>query len=351
MRSLPQSLGGGDLDGDLYNVIMYDGLLPPPYRIETPGSYPRTPLKVLPNGRTCSIEDIADFVVDYIKNDNLGLIAHQSLLIADQSEYMSLDKDCIRLAEMASQAVDFAKSGYPADLTEMPRLKFNQRPDWSAGETARPNEGNYYKSTRALGVLYRLIDLPATHLARLPKVEDDVEGILSDVLNGLNLTNVNDRRHTSDAISAFIRPQLQQHIPLDLDAEMTDGTILPQFRAYATKLQIICANCSLAPRRPLSEEECWAGTIVARSSQPRARQDMQARMRMQCDALVGVTRAHLDGNEDEPFEESLMRGWAAWVVSRSLGDAFGARTYGYIALGSIFESLRQLEQQDERLSW
>lgn len=59
-RSLPQSLGGGDLDGDLYNVIeLYKAPQFTPDEIDTPGSYPPTVLKLLPEGQTCTISDVA----------------------------------------------------------------------------------------------------------------------------------------------------------------------------------------------------------------------------------------------------------------------------------------------------
>lgn len=70
-RSLPQSLGGGDLDGDLYNIILLHDLFPE--RTVEPAAYEPTKLRTLE--RPCTINDVADFVVDYFMNDHLGLIA------------------------------------------------------------------------------------------------------------------------------------------------------------------------------------------------------------------------------------------------------------------------------------
>lgn len=59
-HSLPQSLGGGDLDGDLYNVIELSKAPEfKPESIETPGSYPPPVLKLLPEGQACTISDVA----------------------------------------------------------------------------------------------------------------------------------------------------------------------------------------------------------------------------------------------------------------------------------------------------
>lgn len=72
-RSLPQSLGGGDLDGDLYNVIQCEDLFPE--RTVEPAAYDPTVLKQLPEGQRCTIDHVADFVVDFINNDHLGIIS------------------------------------------------------------------------------------------------------------------------------------------------------------------------------------------------------------------------------------------------------------------------------------
>lgn len=86
-RSLPSCLGGGDLDGDDYNIILdvsalvtpfqigfrschltsilcKPTLLPDPERIVKPGEY-----QGLPNKTTltpCTVADVADFVIDYV---------------------------------------------------------------------------------------------------------------------------------------------------------------------------------------------------------------------------------------------------------------------------------------------
>lgn len=295
------------------------------------------------------MEDIADFVVDYIQSDHIGLISHQSLMIADQcGELMMGHPDCLRLAQMATEAVDFAKSGYPADLTGMPQLHYRQRPDWSAGEMVQNNYGNYYNSTHALGVLFRMIMLPSSWSYQdsyEPEEWNNTENDLVEALENFSLEHINGPALISDEISQLLKPLVEMWTPVTLNADTADA-ILPQFRAFAIELQYIAANCSLVSRRSLSEEECWAGTIAAKSSQPRARQELQARVREQCDRLVASVRALLAFNEQEELEDWLHRTWVAWLVSKSLGNTFGARSYGYIALGSMFEALKDLEERE-----
>lgn len=52
-----------------------------------------------------SIEDIQQFFVKYINNDNLGQIANAHLALADDSEDGAMDKRCLELAELHSVAV------------------------------------------------------------------------------------------------------------------------------------------------------------------------------------------------------------------------------------------------------
>src|ERR1700761_7874293 len=96
---------------------------------------------------------------------NLGFIATQWLIIADQSDNGIRDRDCLKLAQLHSDAVDYQKSGTPVKQREIPRLKFAAKPDWNAPETIDPGE-EYYRSERAIGKLFRDITLPAVRDAK-----------------------------------------------------------------------------------------------------------------------------------------------------------------------------------------
>ena len=93
-RSLPSMLAGGDLDGDEYLLITEERLHPP--NQHDPLAYGAPELVTL--DRDATIEDVADFVVNYINNDILGLIATRQLIMADKSEQLLADVNCIRLA-------------------------------------------------------------------------------------------------------------------------------------------------------------------------------------------------------------------------------------------------------------
>ena len=108
-RDLPSKLSGGDLDGDTYNVI-FDPTLWPTHRY-APADYPR--VAAVDIGRTVEIQDMTNFFLDFMRTDRLGYISNLHLLAADQLHDGVNNAACIKLAEMASTAVDFSKTGVP----------------------------------------------------------------------------------------------------------------------------------------------------------------------------------------------------------------------------------------------
>ena len=108
-RDLPSQLSGGDLDGDLYNIIYDDTLYPK--RLSPPADYhTATPIDI---GRKVEKSHITEFFIQFMENDTLGLIATLHQILADQSPAGTFDPMCIKLAGLHSTAVDFSKTGIP----------------------------------------------------------------------------------------------------------------------------------------------------------------------------------------------------------------------------------------------
>lgn len=81
-------------------------------------------------------------------NDNLGAISTAHMIHADREPDKAFNEKCLQLATLHSMAVDFAKTGAPA---EMPRiLKPREFPDFM-GRVEKP----MYISNGVLGKLYR----------------------------------------------------------------------------------------------------------------------------------------------------------------------------------------------------
>lgn len=101
-----------------------------------------------------------DFVADFLISNILGLIAHTHSVHADQSKEKAFNPGCIQLAQLASKAVDFPKTGIPVNPDQLPRSRRSLKPDWSAKEIDSPSD-QCYQSNCAIGYLHRAITLDA----------------------------------------------------------------------------------------------------------------------------------------------------------------------------------------------
>ncbi|CAK9162356.1 unnamed protein product [Ilex paraguariensis] len=143
-RPHPNECSGGDLDGDLYFMSWDENLIPS--RTVTPMDYTGRRQRIMDHDVT--LEEIHKFFVDYMINDALGIISTAHLVHSDREPDKALSSKCLQLATLHSMAVDFAKTGAPA---EMPRvLKPREFPDFME-RWDKPT----YTSQGVLGKLYR----------------------------------------------------------------------------------------------------------------------------------------------------------------------------------------------------
>ncbi|KAF8912009.1 RdRP-domain-containing protein [Gymnopilus junonius] len=327
-RSLASCLGGGDVDGDLFAVICHDPVLP--RTVEAPASYDA--LKTFQLDRDSTVDDICDFIVEYINSDLLGLLSDRLLVVADQSSEGMRDEICLKLAELCSHAVDYPKQGTPLnfDPEQLPRTLIRCKPDWHAAEVVSPRKTDYYESSRALGHLFRSIEL------------DETPPILAEGAPCKPL---------SDPISVALLDQVHEYLGDSAYADdQPPPELLKVFGHYVDELRYICATHTLSntPGVRLLEAEIVVGTILAKCSQKRYRSDRIYRMREHAKILVrDVQRSLLENVEDASYSayvRGLELAWAAWNLSLSKGDEFGAHSFSLIALGIIFDSLDGLSK-------
>ncbi|RPD82652.1 RdRP-domain-containing protein [Lentinus tigrinus ALCF2SS1-7] len=349
-RPLPSCLGGGDLDGDVYNVTTRSGLLPK--KTFYPADYEPAPKKFVDHEST--MEDVAEFVAEYINSDTLGIIAITWLIIADQSPLGILDPDCLELASLHSDAVDYPKSGQPVPLEHIPRLRFKVKPDWNAPETISKENTSYYPSTRAIGKLFRAIDLPAVQVVeraanfqRRHMPGTDHESQLAEVLDQMYA----DDEAEDDEAMAAVRDRVGEFVETSDYNDTTIAEIWELYNTYVSQLRAICADHTLSHSRSamLTEEEA-VGTIVAKCSQPRKRKDLMSELREQTGALVGNVKGEIAGDDSVSSDESLRRAWTAYRLATLEGDIFGARSFSWIALGSIFDAIKEIEEEERTVS-
>lgn len=145
-RPHPDEMAGSDLDGDEYIVIWDKSLFFPGFNRE-----PMVYGQKLPQHRSelNLVDGMAQFISDYILNDNVGVMSNAHLALADKLESGVFSRPCLSIAKKISTCLDFAKTGVPA------LLERNERPEEYPDFMDKGGHKNTYRSSRVLGHLYR----------------------------------------------------------------------------------------------------------------------------------------------------------------------------------------------------
>jgi RNA-dependent RNA polymerase len=240
----------------------------------------------------------------------------------------------MKLAELCSKAVDYAKNGKPVDLhNNPPRTSTKLKPDWHKTEVTGARDPDYYVSDRALGHLFRAIDL---HDPNEP-------------LKGFLATSPSDIAPLEDPISRALAPLVRYIVSRGVKSP---GPVNAQVQGlhvrYVREMQYICMTHTLidAPDVCLTEEEIVLGTILANCMQPRWRSDRTYRMRLHSEMLVRDVRSHIMPSEGPPTEprllDGLRNGWAVWGWAQHHQDEEFIDSFSFIALGVILDCLKRL---------
>ncbi|KAL1744025.1 RNA dependent RNA polymerase-domain-containing protein [Schizophyllum fasciatum] len=321
-RSLCSKLSGGDLDGDLYDIIKCEDML---YSQQEP-PLDFDPGQTFELDRPATVDDICNFIVEYINSDVVGLLSDRLLVIADQSKNGIFDEDCFKIAKLCSQAVDYPKQGIPVSLENgnLPRPLMRQKPDWHAAEVISPRENDYYRSDKALGRLYRLINIVG------------VDALSAE--EAASTTGVN-------AITTAIERRAQDYLDDSLGFE---SDLVQLFKRYAEELRYICTTHTVSntPGVELIEEEVIVGTILAKCSQNRWRRDRIGRMNLHMGQLIhtvqlGIRRGDLQ--DPAALRLTLNRAFQAWKLSVARYEDWGAKSFGLVVLAYIFDCLKIAE--------
>lgn len=94
VRPLPSCLGGGDLDGDMFQLITLPEVLPK--RVHPPGDYAAA--KPRPLGRRSTVEDAASFFIEHTLMSCVGQISVNHMHFADWSHQGIFSVECLELA-------------------------------------------------------------------------------------------------------------------------------------------------------------------------------------------------------------------------------------------------------------
>ncbi|KAF8686499.1 RdRP protein [Rhizoctonia solani] len=320
VRSIPSMLGGGDLE------------LIPRYRY-SPANYDNpNPKKI---GRPSTINDVADFMVEYICHDALGMIATNHLVIASTSEMRARDENCLINAELHSKAVDFVKNGYYVANHEIRKAKYDKhinedtgmglKPDWQAGHGRDPTDGRYYECDSVLGKLFRAVELPSGNPARESEIQQQVPNVIQKCIAS-HVAKYKDEIKTtfsSPATIAFIQSLILR---------------------YTSELNHICVAHTISSESAerVSEIEVMLGTNLEVNS----KSDLIKRMKSLTHNLANTMRHQLKATEAETNYVWLGRAWKAYLLTSKLGDeTFGTFSFSWLALGSVLDALQAIDER------
>ncbi|KAK2748106.1 hypothetical protein FQN57_001229 [Myotisia sp. PD_48] len=330
-RDLPSMLSGGDLDGDLYNIIYDDSLRP--RKTFPPADYPLVQAKELDAPVTPS--DIIDFFITFMQQDQLGRIATTHLALADQLPAGTLDEKCLLLAQLHSEAVDYSKSGKPVDVMRIPP-GIRYRPDFMAPSPRIPiaesldaladpaqtvleedddedddrPRTRFYRSNKILGHLYRGID-EQDFLRNLHKIAR------TDPYSGTS---------TLQKVWNYIHEETKG---FQWDHYVDDSIKIKE--VYDDALRELMSQYSPTPwKNSITEYEVFVGTILGQGNK-QSRRDKEASksMREEYDLLVQDTVnmiRDIQNGATEALERSVACFWVAIQDERIFSQTAVIRT-------------------------
>ncbi|GAA5913146.1 uncharacterized protein JCM6883_006539 [Sporobolomyces salmoneus] len=344
-RSLSSMMGGGDLDGDTYQIITLPDLIPD--KTFPPLSHAAQPPLEL--DRPATIDDVADCFVHYIENNMVGAIATRHLFVADKSPQHGRDPIAIKLAELHSHSVDSPKTGRVVkneDLPRMPDYLRRERPDFLQPENREyALDLGYYNSTRALGQLYRDIDYEQI---KIPQ----------ELVNEENVPPLQQRDGQSSAFKKFesivderITTLLGTTISeLESDSRELRPSSLELRTSFCSFLRDLATVHSF-PRtggRKLSEVEIFAVTNLATSTRDTvARGNAVVAMGTQLESLVEWLKRQLGSGTKDGIGK-MRAAWKVGIEEKEEDWQYGARAFGWICLSILLENLLRFEGETEK---
>ncbi|SYW77984.1 related to RNA-dependent RNA polymerase [Ustilago bromivora] len=256
-RPLQSMLSGADFDGDIFTIYEDEQLFPK--QMASPGVYKNTPPRAL--ARPCTFEDLADLFVEFVINDQIGLVSTFHLHIADQSELHSLDPDCVKLAQLHAKAVDYRKTGQAVHRKDVPMPPLNSpRPDFLA---QRPVGQGIYASSRALAKLFRAIPEHTTDtpFGAQPSWATETQGKQSALSSILKQPGKAD---DIVDILTMLTQKFPQIMPEGLRLKQMQAHYRPLLSSFVSHLSRLAAWIpeSRTETEWLSEEEILVGTQV-----------------------------------------------------------------------------------------
>ena len=113
------------------------------------------------------VQEVQEYFTNYIVNDSLGIIANAHTVFADKEPLKAESDECIELAKLFSIAVDFPKTGVPAEIP--PHLHVKEYPDFME----KPDKETY-ESKGVIGKLFRAVKDCSTNSGHIKAFSKEV---------------------------------------------------------------------------------------------------------------------------------------------------------------------------------
>ncbi|OMO98990.1 RNA-dependent RNA polymerase, eukaryotic-type [Corchorus capsularis] len=244
-RPHPNECSGSDLDGDIYFVSWDPELIP--LKQVPPMDYSPAPSTTLDHEVT--IEEVHEYFTNYIVNDSLGIIANAHTVFADRESTKAMSSKCIELAKLFSIAVDFPKTGVPAEIPQELRVKeypdFMEKPD-------KPT----YKSYSVIGKLFREVkDLAPTECSINSFTRERLRSVYDHDMEVDGYEDYIDDAFYHKSNYDYKLGNLMDYYGIKTEAEILGGGIMKMSRSFTKKRD--AEAISMAVRSLRKEARSW----------------------------------------------------------------------------------------------
>ena len=283
-------------------------------------------------------------------------------MFADREKESIFSWQCLKLAALHSDATDYPKSGRPVMMHQIPRFK-GPKPDWRRPEISTDDVNDYYPSKRWVGKLFNAVKMPPMPQPAQAYVPPHKRNgasdrfIASQEAHRRLQTQLRSPSGDTAQLTQALRKKLSQYVDVEHLPIALLHDVSRIFEQYKTRLVAISFDFTLSKTHPsatepLTEQEVVLSTIAAPCTQARRRKNLMAEMREQTGHLCRATRKDLnravkDGEPEDPmflWRESLHRAWVAYGLSLLRQDEYGAESFGYVAMGEIFDTIESIDK-------
>ncbi|KAJ4974442.1 hypothetical protein NE237_007616 [Protea cynaroides] len=223
-RPHPNECSGSDLDGDIY-FVSWDPALIPPRQIQ-PMEYASAPTISLDHNVT--IEEVQEYFTNYILNESLGIIANAHKMFVDKLPNKAESDICMELARLHSIAVDFPKTGVPAEIP--PHVRIKEYPDFM-----EKLDKASYESPGVIGKLFREIKDSTSHTSLTRFTKEVARGSYDPDMKVDGFENyIEDAYYYKGEYDSKLR-HIMDHYGIKTEAEILSGSIMKMARPFTKK--------------------------------------------------------------------------------------------------------------------